>query len=79
MLHATADFPHPGSTGFLAPTGDQVRIVQRRADTRLTIAVTDARYPGERASGTRTVEASEVHPTREQATALPKPRRRARK
>lgn len=75
MLHTPADFPHPGSDAFLAPAGDPVRIIQRCADSRLIVALTDARYPAERASGTRTVDAAQVHATRELAVGAPTKRR----
>lgn len=78
MLHAPAEYPHPGSDAFLAPGGDPLRIIQRRADGRLVVALTDARFPPERASGNRTVEAAEVHPAREAATAVAEAKGRSR-
>ncbi|AKM09850.1 hypothetical protein [Croceicoccus naphthovorans] len=37
MLETKAAFPYPGSTGYLKPQGDPVRIIQRRADGRLLV------------------------------------------
>lgn len=74
MLAVEAPFPHPGATAFLRPSGEEVRILQRRADGGVTIAVAD-RF--KRASSTRTVPLADLAPTREQA--LPQPARRKRR
>ena len=79
MLPFTAPYPFPGSTGFIVGCGTPVRILQRRADGRLTVAVPDACYPTERASGTRTLEQADLRPTLAEAVQPnPRPGRRCK-
>lgn len=78
MLSTPAPFPFPGSTAYLAGCGTPVRVIQQRADGRLTVAVPDARYPSERASGTRTLDPADLRATQAEAV-KPAPRRRGRK
>lgn len=77
MLKTPADFPHSGSTAYVAPHGEQVRIIQRNADGSFLIAYN--RHPSIHgsASDTYRAEASMVHATLEAAIGL-KPARKRR-
>lgn len=82
MLATATPFPQVGSFGFLAETAQPCRILQRLQDGRLLIAITCDRYPSERASGNRTVDAATVLETREEALGRitrRRPRGRARR
>lgn len=79
MLSTPAPFPYAGSTGYLAGCGTAVRILQRRSDGRLTVSVPDARYPSERASGTRTLDPQDLRATLAEATQPPRRARKGRK
>lgn len=76
MLKHPAEFPHPGSTAFVAPHGEQVRIIQRNADGTFLIAHQRHRAPGS-ASDTFRAEAETVHRTPEAAIGRKPKRRRA--
>lgn len=74
MLRQPAEFPHPGSTAFLAPHGEEVRILQRKGADEVLIA--HQRHPALRsASDNRTVALAHLHQTQEAAIGL-KPRGR---
>lgn len=76
MLNVPAPFPHPGAAAFVIGTAQPCRIIQRRADGLVTIALA-GRYPT--ASSTRTVELAELAATAEDALApLLRRRRRAK-
>ena len=62
MLNTPAEFPAAGSHGYLAPTGEQVRIQRRNDDGSLLISRQQVQ-PGI-ASGNITVPAISVHRTR---------------
>lgn len=72
MLSVPAPFPHPGSPAFIKGSGQEVRIIQFRADGTLTVAVAE-QYKS--ASSTRTLSRAELCETRALALA-PAPRRR---
>ena len=74
MLRTAATFPHAGSTAFVAPHGEQVRIIQNNADGSAIVA---AHQPGidRGASRTYRAEPGALFPTAEAAT-QPAPRRR---
>ncbi|PKB19629.1 hypothetical protein B0I00_1868 [Novosphingobium kunmingense] len=78
MLKTAATFPFPGSAAFLrGPTGTEpqpCRILQRRADGQVTIAI-DERF--KTASSTRTVTAADLCATANEASAPVKRRRKA--
>lgn len=75
MLKQPAEFPHPGSTAFLAPHGEQVRIIQRNADGTVLVAL--QRRPSDRsASDTRTVPATDLHAKAEAAIGTRSAKRR---
>lgn len=75
MLHTPATFPHPGAQAFLVGDAQLVRIIQRRADGMVTVAV-EEQY--KRASSTRTVALSDLAASAEAALeplrSQPKPR-----
>lgn len=76
MLRVPAQYPHPGSTAYVAPHGEQVRIIQRNADGTALIA--HQRPASDRsASDTRTVPAADLHATPEAAIGKRIRRRRA--
>ena len=78
MLKTPAEFPHPGSTAWLEPHGEEVRILQRNADGTALVALVHRPPLGGTASDTRTVEAAHLHPRQEAAIGIkPKRRRRA--
>ena len=74
MLNTPAPFPHVGSTGWLAQCDlergasmaepQPCRILRLHRDATALIALTGQTYPGEVASGNRTVALSALHPTR---------------
>ncbi|MFZ5745249.1 MAG: hypothetical protein ACOY7T_12305 [Pseudomonadota bacterium] len=70
MLKVAAEFPHPGCIAYLVGSGEQVRVIQNRADGLVSIAVA-GRYPT--ASNSRTVARDQLAAT--QFDALPQPRR----
>ncbi|NBW12159.1 MAG: hypothetical protein EBR82_29430 [Caulobacteraceae bacterium] len=78
MLKTPADYPHPGSTAYVAPHGERVRVIQQNADGSFLLA--RQRHPmiiGS-ASDTYRAEPDMVYPTEESAIGLkPKRRRRA--
>ena len=55
MLKTPAEFPHPGSAAFLAPHGDEVRIIQANADGSFTVA--RQRHPAMHGSASDTFRA----------------------
>lgn len=74
MLQVPSIFPHPGSTAFLAPDGQQVRIIQRNADGRALVG-RQGQHPADRcASDTFTVDAGTLHETYDDAVARPRAR-----
>lgn len=75
MLSSPADFPHTGSTAYLAPSGEAVRIQQRNADGTALISI--AAFAG-KACGNKTVELARLHATRDAAIASAAPRRKGR-
>jgi hypothetical protein len=87
MLRTLTPFPHVGSAAFLATPGDEpqtCRILRRhsghsdQAATAL-IALTGRNYPGEVASGNRTVPMAELHETYAAALRAATKRSRSRK
>lgn len=76
MLRQSAEFPHPGSTAFVAPHGEEVRIIQRKGTSEALIA--HQRHPALRtASDNRTVPLADLHQTQEAAIGRKPKRRRA--
>jgi hypothetical protein len=77
MLKTPADFPHQGSTAYVAPHGEAVRIIQANADGSFLVA--RQRHPMMLASASDTfrAEADMVHATEAAAIGL-KPRRKRR-
>lgn len=69
MLKVAAEFPHPGCIAYLVGSGEQVRVIQNRADGQVSIAVA-GRYPT--ASNTRTIGRDQLAAS--QADALPQRR-----
>ena len=77
MLNTPAPFPHVGSFGFLADCElergasmadpEPCRILRLHRDATALIALTGRAYPGEVASGNRTVALRALHPTRDAA------------
>ena len=72
MLNTPAPFPHAGSFGFVSPLvpyaePEPCRIIRHNRDGTTLIALTGLTYPGEVASGNRTVLLSALHPTRDAA------------
>lgn len=66
MLKTPTEFPHQGSTAYLTPHGEEVRIIQRNADGTALIA--HQRPVALRsASDTRTVPQGDLHATPEAA------------
>lgn len=74
MLKTAATFPYPGSAAFLRGSAQPCRILQRRADGQVTIAI-DERF--KTASSTRTVPAADLCATASEAAAPTKRRRKA--
>lgn len=82
MLSAPADFPHPGSTAFLAPDGDEVRIIQHRGSDQALVGLVPTRanpFAHREASGSRTVARERIFATIEEATKPVAKRRRKTK
>ena len=76
MLKQSAEFPHSGSTAFLAPHGEEVRILQRKGESEVLVA--QQRHPSQRvASDNRTVLLADLHQTQEAAIGRKPKRRRA--
>ncbi|ABD25078.1 hypothetical protein Saro_0631 [Novosphingobium aromaticivorans DSM 12444] len=74
MLRTPTDFPYVGSTAFVSPNADQVRILQHNANG--TVLVAFVRHPADRsASDTRTVDRNEIFASVEAALGK-RPRRR---
>ena len=82
MLNTPAPFPHVGSTGWLAQCDLErgasmaepepcrilrLHLARQGLPATALIALTGRTYPGEIASGNRTVALAELHPTRDQA------------
>lgn len=66
MLQVRSEFPHPGSHGFAAPLGEEVRIIQRNADgSALVQRILPPALRG--ASSTRTMPMADLHATLEAA------------
>lgn len=66
MLKQPAEFPFVGSTAYLAPLGEEVRIIQHNATGTSLIAPRRPNVPGS-ASDTRTVARTDLHATVEAA------------
>lgn len=78
MLKQSAEFPHPGSTAYVAPHGEEVTIIQRVTARGAPDAYVVRRdLPG--ASGTYRAEADMVHATQEAAIGLRPARGRGRR
>lgn len=60
MLRTPSEFPHPGSTAYLSPHGEEVRVIQRNADGTVLIAL-QRLAPDRSASDTRTVARADLH------------------
>lgn len=78
MLKVSAPFPHAGSTAYVAPYGEAVRIIQANADGSFLIA--RHRHPSVHgnASDTFRAEPQTVHATEAEAIGKkPAKRRRA--
>lgn len=67
MLATITDFPQAGSIAFLRGTAEQARIIRRNADGTAFISLTDRKFPSERASGNRTIDAADLYPDAETA------------
>ncbi len=80
MLQVPAPFPYPGSHGFLVPSAEPCRILQRRADGRLLVSLTKVspHHPDRAtaASGNRTIALHEIAATAQEAVEPRKPSRR---
>ncbi|MDP3550634.1 MAG: hypothetical protein Q8R81_09575 [Novosphingobium sp.] len=77
MLKQPSEFPHPGSTAYVAPHGEQVRIIQTNADGSHLVA--HQRHPATRsASDTYRAEPGTIFATQEAAIGKrPRKKRRA--
>ena len=77
MLKVPTQFPHAGSTAYVAPHGEAVRIIQRNEDGSYLLA--RQRHPDAYASASDTFRAEPdmVHATEAAAIGL-KPRRKRR-
>lgn len=74
MLNTPSEFPNPGSTAYLRPSGEAVRIIQHNADGTRLIAVR-----GKAGAGANlTAAASDLTATLDEAIARPLRTRRAR-
>lgn len=58
MLKAPAQFPHPGSTGFVRSTGVQVRIMRANDDGTITVSGNSRQHGA--ASGIRHVDPATI-------------------
>jgi len=77
MLSAHADYPYAGSTAYLAPDGQAVRVIRHNGDGTCLIALNGPRPLGEGASANRTIPLADLRPDYESAVA-PMPKRRGR-
>lgn len=80
MLHAPAEFPHPGSIAYLTPNALKVRIVQHKADGQVLVSVPEQRCcnPAETSFQPRTVKRTDLYADGEAAMLAGKPARRGR-
>lgn len=90
MLKVPADFPHAGCAAVLRlkpdvapPRGmawpaEPVRVIRHNRDGTALVALTSRRFPGELASGNKTVPAADLFATPEEAM-FPAPCRKRRK
>ena len=72
MLHAPADFPHPGSYAFVAGTAEEVRIIRAsvvQGSVLVALVAPGPRAAG-RASGNFTIALSRLAATRDAALSL---------
>lgn len=78
MLDIVATFPNPGATAFLKPEGRELRIIQHRCDGRLLVQRVGPEWDrSQRATGTMTVDRTDVAATRDEAIIVSKRRRKA--
>lgn len=84
MLNTPAQFPHAGATAYIDDIDgegrdvvEQVRIIAHKPGKTVLIAIRSRRFPGEVASGNRTVPLSSLRET-ERAEITQAPKRRAR-
>lgn len=75
MLSTPTAFPHAGSTGYLRGTATPARIIQQRGDGRLLVTYADDVLPQLRHH--RTIDATEICRTAQQALTGTRQRRRA--
>lgn len=74
MLRTPTEFPNQGAAAFLRGTAQPCRIIQRRADGQVMVAI-DERY--KQASSTRTVPLADLCATASEASAPARRRRKA--
>jgi len=76
MLASITEFPQAGSTGFVAPHGEKVRIIQRMLDGTFIVARDRDPAAHKSASDTYRAEPDQVHATMEAALGIREPKRR---
>lgn len=77
MLDIAAQFPNPGSACFLKQDGRELRIIQHRCDGRLLVQRVGPEWDrSQRATGTMTVDRTDIAATRTEAIPAPTKRRR---
>ncbi len=78
MLESASTFPNPGATAFLKPEGRELRIIQHRCDGRLLVQRVGPEWDrSQRATGTMTVERTDIAATRDEAIVVAKRRKAA--
>ncbi|CDO35024.1 hypothetical protein [Novosphingobium sp. KN65.2] len=86
MLSIPTEFPQAGSFGFLDDRDhlgrdvvEQVRILRHNGDGNALVALTGRRFPGEIASGNRTVPLASLRATERPEPIKPAGRKRSRR
>ncbi|MDR7101490.1 hypothetical protein [Croceicoccus sp. BE223] len=78
MLESKSEFPFAGSTAFLKPEGRELRVIQHQCDGRLLVQRVGPEWDrSQRATGTMTVERTDVTATRDEAIIVTKRGRKA--
>ena len=78
MLPSITEFPQAGSTAYIAPLGEKVRIVQRLLNGGFIVARDRDPAAHKSASDTYRAEPEVVHATLEAALGIREPKRRRR-
>lgn len=80
MLTVPADFPHPGSHGYLAPDAAPVRVIQHRRDGSTLVQHLDTANRARGASLESTVPQTDLFADKREASLpQPKPARKPRR